>query len=76
MFIFELCFSFSLFCQEVNSLLVSSSDIKLVEEVDSSGETKGYHLFVKKKPGIESIMLTETTKDPLGQEPNLSLIHI
>lgn len=70
MFIFELCFSFSLFCQEVNSLLVSSSDIKLVEEVDSSGETKGYHLFVKKKPGIESIMLTETTKDPLGQEPN------
>lgn len=65
-----LCFSANLFCQESNKLLVSSSDIKLVEEAGADGETKGYHLFVRKKPGIESIMLTETTKDPTGQEPN------
>ena len=59
-----------IFAQEANKLLVSEGDIKIVEELDSKGKTKGYHLYIKKRPGVESVMLTETTKDPLGLEPN------
>ena len=59
-----------IFAQEANKLLVSEGDIKIVEEHDSKGKTKGYHLYIKKLPGVESVMLTETTKDPLGLEPN------
>lgn len=59
-----------IFAQEANKLLVSEGDIKIVEEHDSKGKTKGYHLYIKKRPGVESVMLTETTKDPLGLEPN------
>lgn len=58
-------------CQEKNNLLVTQENLRIVEEKSTStGETLGYHLYVKKLPGIESVMLTETTKDPLGQEPN------
>ncbi len=46
-------------------LIVESSDIRLVSDPDG-----GYHLYVRKKPGINSIMLVETTKDPTGQEAN------
>ena len=56
--------------QEADKLLVSAENIKIVEEVNEKGITSGYHLYIKKTPGIESVMLTETTKDPLGQEPN------
>lgn len=59
-----------IFAQEANKLLVSEGDIKIVEELDSKGKAKGYHLYIKKRPGVESVMLTETTKDPLGLEPN------
>jgi len=37
-----------------------SSDIR-VEAVNSHGALIGYNLFVRKKPGIESVMLTEPT---------------
>lgn len=43
-------------------LLISVDDIR----VEKAGG--GYNLFVRKKPRLESIMLAETTKDPLGKE--------
>ncbi len=61
-----LCTGFS-FAQAADTdfLIVESSDIRLQSDPDG-----GYHLFVRQKPGINSIMLVETTKDPTGQEAN------
>lgn len=49
-------------------LLISAENVKLIPEEDA--EKGGYHLYVKKLPGIESILLTETTKDPYGKIDN------
>lgn len=43
-------------------LLISTDDIR-IETTEG-----GYNLFVRKKPRLGSIMLAETTKDPLGKE--------
>lgn len=54
-----------------NRLIIKSQDIRLVPEGDGSFDTvSGYHLYVRKIPGVESIMLVETTKDPEGKEDN------
>ena len=54
-----------------SSLLVEGKNLKITEEKDpKTGKTLGFHLYIEKKSGIESVMLTETTKDPTGQEPN------
>lgn len=51
-----------------SSLLIKPSDIRLVPENSNSfGDSQGYHLYVRKLPGVESIMLVETTKDPAGK---------
>lgn len=51
-----------------NSLLIKPTDLRLVPESSNSfGEIQGYHLYVRKLPQIESIMLVETTKDPEGK---------
>lgn len=47
-----------------SSLLIAPNDLR-VEKVEG-----GTNLFIRKKPGLESVMLTETTKDPLGKEDN------
>ena len=49
---------------EQNKLLISPDDIR-IEKIEG-----GCNLFIRKKPGLESVMLTETTKDPLGKEDN------
>lgn len=50
-----------------NALIISSDDIRLTQDGGNDFETAtGYHLFIRKKSGIESVMLTETTKDPEG----------
>ncbi|MDR2864768.1 MAG: VWA domain-containing protein, partial [Spirochaetaceae bacterium] len=36
----------------------------------SQGADGGYHLYIRKKPEIASVLLTETTRDPLLREPN------
>ncbi|MCK9168813.1 MAG: VWA domain-containing protein [Treponema sp.] len=63
---------FSLVCAPAaEPLLIRSSDVR-IEQSDSSGfGTKtGFDLYVRKKPGIESVLLTETTKDPDGKADN------
>lgn len=46
-------------------LFVEVSDIRL-----EPAEEGGYHLFIRKKADVNSIMLTETTKDPDGVASN------
>lgn len=56
---------------DLKKLSVGPQNLKVVEEKNaSSKEISGYHLYIEKLNGIESVMLTETTKDPSGQEPN------
>jgi hypothetical protein len=46
-------------------LLISKEDIRIEQGLDP-----GFHLYVRKKPGVGSILLTETTKDPAMKEDN------
>jgi hypothetical protein len=54
--------NFGLYSQD---LTISSGDLLLELRADG-----GYHLFIKKKPGIASVLLTETTRDPTLQADN------
>lgn len=48
-------------------ILIRSEDLRLVYEDGSNFESAvGYHLYIRKKSGIGSVMLVETTKDPAG----------
>lgn len=55
------------YTEKQNSMRIKPSDLYLVPEKDGEFGQGGYHLYVKKLPGIESILLTETTKDPEGK---------
>lgn len=69
--LFTLGILFSQATASQNSLLILPTDIVITEEKNqATNEVTGYHLYIKKKPGVESVMLTETTKDPSGQNPN------
>jgi hypothetical protein len=66
----------AIFCAD---LTVDAADVRLepvyetTEGAASSGvfsRIAGYHLFIRKKPDVLSVLLTETTKDPEGREDN------
>ncbi len=57
-----LCLSAALFGQDLS---IAESDIRIEQRLDG-----GFHLFIRKKPGIESVLLTETTRDPALQADN------
>lgn len=64
-FVLIFCIS-TLFAQnEALDLIIEQSDIRLEKGLDS-----GYHLYIRKKSNINSVILVETTKDPTGQEAN------
>lgn len=65
--IFGLMFCLSTLFAENDALdlVIEQGDIRL--EKDSEA---GYHLYIRKKPNINSVILVETTKDPTGQEAN------
>lgn len=48
--------SFSLFALDLS---IAPSDVLIVQSPDG-----GYHLYIKKKKDIQSVLLTETTRDP------------
>ena len=52
-----------IFTPKQQELRISANDIKLIEDKENGG----YHLYVKKNSKVNSILLTETTKDPLGK---------
>ncbi len=55
---------------EQQRLRLTPQDIRLVPENDLP--SKGYHLYIRKRPGIESVLLTETTKDPEGKNDSFA----
>lgn len=54
-----------------DDILLRLEDVRVTYDGgDSYKNTKGYHLYVRKKSRIESILLTESTKDPDGKITN------
>ena len=51
------------YTKEQQAIRVTAKDIKIVKDA----KLGGYHLYVKKTPKVNSILLTETTKDPTGK---------
>ncbi|MBR6296829.1 MAG: VWA domain-containing protein [Treponema sp.] len=73
-FIAAAAFSYAENAQDDESLTVTSSDIFIERNSGRSigTSTDGFNLYVRKKDGIESVMLTETTRDPDGKEDNFA----
>ncbi|AEF84743.1 conserved hypothetical protein [Treponema primitia ZAS-2] len=46
-------------------LSIQTEDLRIEQRVDG-----GFHLFIRKKPGINSVLLTESTRDPSLNEDN------
>ncbi|MEJ5188528.1 MAG: hypothetical protein WHT84_04880, partial [Breznakiellaceae bacterium] len=46
-------------------LSIGPEDLRIEQRVDG-----GYHLFIRKKPDIGSVLLTESTRDPSGRADN------
>ncbi|MCF0242618.1 MAG: VWA domain-containing protein [Treponema sp.] len=59
-----------IYTEKQKKMRITASDIKLVPEKKLA--SKGYHLYIRKKPGIESVMLTETAKDPEGKNDSFA----
>lgn len=59
-----------IYSEKQNAMRIKAEDIRLVEEKNDNGESLGYHLYVRKIKGVESILLTETTRDPAGKADN------
>lgn len=81
LFILSSMMMFGAYTQTNDGLLITPSSLLIEEELgDTSNKTnspenrfsdvKGYNLYIKKTEGVESIMLTETTRDPDGKMDN------
>jgi hypothetical protein len=46
-------------------LSIQQEDLRIEQRVDG-----GFHLYIRRKPGVGSVLLTETTRDPALVEPN------
>lgn len=59
------------FALSAEDLIVHPEDVRLVYDDGQKFENaSGYHLYIRKKDGMESVMLVETTKDPSGVNDN------
>ena len=61
-FFFGICIVVPLHAQDLN---IGSGDLRIEQRVDG-----GFHLFIRQKPDIGSVLLTESTRDPLFREEN------
>ncbi len=52
-----------LYTAKQQQLRITAEDVRLVPDTKNGG----YHLYVRKSPNVNSILLTETTKDPAGK---------
>jgi Mg-chelatase subunit ChlD len=59
------CLCLSLFPAYAQDLSLDPEDLRIEQRVDG-----GFHLFIRKKPDISSVMLTESTRDPARMEDN------
>ena len=53
-----------LFTPKQQQLRIEAANVRLIPDKDKGG----YHLYVKKIPNVNSILLTETSKDPYGKK--------
>lgn len=53
----------TLYTAKQQQLRITAGNVRLVRDEKNGG----YHLYVKKLPNVNSILLTETTKDPEGK---------
>ena len=61
----------SVFAQ--GNLIIRAEDVRLSTEGDGTFEgSTGYHLYIRKKPGLGSVLLVETTKDPELKNENFA----
>ena len=69
---FNFCLLNFAFSQESlkSDLHIDFNDLYMVPERDFENNIQGYHLYIKKKPKINSVMLIETTKDSSGKADN------
>ena len=58
------------YTEKQNAMRITVNDIKLEEEKNADGDVTGYHLYIRKIKGVESVLLTETTRDPTGKADN------
>ncbi|MBP5358023.1 MAG: VWA domain-containing protein [Treponema sp.] len=76
--IMSLLFAGSAFAQKSSAknsavdLTITSDDVFIERNSGRSigTSTDGFNLYVRKKSGMQSVLLVETTKDPLGKETN------
>lgn len=61
-----------IFTAKQQQLRITASDTRLIPEKGNEYGGGGYHLWVKKVPGVNSILLAETTKDPLGKQDSFA----
>ena len=66
--IYVILFLIPVFLAQPQDLTVTTDDIVLEEEADG-----GFHLWVKKKSSISSVMITESTADPEKKKAAFSL---
>lgn len=62
----SLLFLFPLSAQNKKNLQINLSDFYLLQDQKQGG----YHLYIRKKAGFESVMLVESNKDPAGKKTN------
>ncbi|MDR2793217.1 MAG: VWA domain-containing protein [Treponema sp.] len=62
---FLILFVFSFAQIDALDLTIEQEDLRIEQRVDG-----GFHLFIRKKPDIASVLIAETTKDFTFQEPN------
>ena len=48
-----------------DDLVVAAGDLRIEQRNDA-----GYHLFIRARPGLRSVLLVESTKDPVGAADN------
>ena len=55
-----------LYTAQQQLLRIKAQDVRLIPDKENGG----FHLYVRKTENVNSILLTETTKDPLGKQDN------
>jgi hypothetical protein len=56
---------FCLFSLNAQDLSIGAADLRVTQGVDG-----GFHLYIRKKPAINSVLLTESVRDPAMREDN------
>jgi hypothetical protein len=56
----------TIYTESQQKLRITRADIRIIHE--KNPELGGFHLYVRKIDGVESILLTETAKDPGGKQ--------